>query len=164
MLGSSLLANFLLTMNGPRRVTTCFRGSPKLTTGSYPFEEWSEDNTFHALSNSTLNRRTLRSRPIATDRQQHTHTHHATLHHTAPHPITQRRAALDMTRHHTTKKNTKTHTYTHMYLYTHMTKTSICICMCLCTFWCSYFSRRTHSGTRAFHDVYCSKPLTFNNG
>ena len=37
MLGPSLIANFLLTMNGPRRVITCSRGSPKETLGSYQF-------------------------------------------------------------------------------------------------------------------------------
>ena len=31
MLGSSLIANFLLAMNGPHRFITCFRGSPKVT-------------------------------------------------------------------------------------------------------------------------------------
>ena len=35
ILGSSLIANFLITMKGPRRVITCFRGSPKETAGSY---------------------------------------------------------------------------------------------------------------------------------
>ena len=37
MLGSSLIANFLLTLIGPRGVITCFRGSPKETLGSYLF-------------------------------------------------------------------------------------------------------------------------------
>ena len=40
------------------------RSSPKVTSGSYLFWEWSEDNTFHALSNSTLNHWTLRSCPL----------------------------------------------------------------------------------------------------
>ena len=31
MLGSSLIANFLLAMNGPHRFITCFRSSPKVT-------------------------------------------------------------------------------------------------------------------------------------
>ena len=31
MLGSSLIANFLLVMNGPHGLITCFRGSPKVT-------------------------------------------------------------------------------------------------------------------------------------
>ena len=48
MLSSSLIANFLLTMNGRRRVITCFRGSPKETVESYPFKvrEQVENNTF----------------------------------------------------------------------------------------------------------------------
>ena len=37
LLGSSLIANFLLTMNGPSRVIMCFRGSPKETVG-FKFE------------------------------------------------------------------------------------------------------------------------------
>ena len=38
MFRSCLIANFLLTTNGPRRVVTCTKGSPTVTTGSYSFE------------------------------------------------------------------------------------------------------------------------------
>ena len=40
MLGLSLIAKFLFTKIGPRRVITCFRGSPKVDTGSYAFKVW----------------------------------------------------------------------------------------------------------------------------
>ena len=48
MLESCLIANFLLTTNGPRRVVTCTTGSPTVTTGSYSFEVWEQvrNNTF----------------------------------------------------------------------------------------------------------------------
>ena len=39
MLGSSFIANFRLTMNGPRGVITCSRGSTEVTTGSYKFQD-----------------------------------------------------------------------------------------------------------------------------
>ena len=44
MLGSCLIAIFMLTTNGPRRVITCSTGSPGVTT----FEVWQqvENNTF----------------------------------------------------------------------------------------------------------------------
>ena len=29
---------------------------------------------------------------------------------------------------------------------------------------CSFFHEETQSGTRTFHDLCCSKPLTFQNG
>ena len=35
--GSLFIATFLLAMNGPRSVITCSRGSPEVSTGSYPF-------------------------------------------------------------------------------------------------------------------------------
>ena len=38
MLGSCLIAIFMLTEIGPRRVITCSRGSPEVSTGSCPFE------------------------------------------------------------------------------------------------------------------------------
>ena len=34
MLGSSFIANFMLTEIGPRGVITCSRGSPEVSTGS----------------------------------------------------------------------------------------------------------------------------------
>ena len=37
MFGSLFIATFLLAMNGPRSVITCSRGSPEVSTGSYPF-------------------------------------------------------------------------------------------------------------------------------
>ena len=48
MLGSSFIANFMLTEIGPRGVITCSRGSPEVSTGSYPFKVWEkgENNTF----------------------------------------------------------------------------------------------------------------------
>ena len=38
MLGSCLIAIFMLTEIGPLRVITCSRGSTEVSTGSYPFE------------------------------------------------------------------------------------------------------------------------------
>ena len=38
MLGLSLIAKFLLAMNGPSGVITCSRGSPEVSTGSFPFK------------------------------------------------------------------------------------------------------------------------------
>ena len=38
MLGLSLIAKFLFTKIGSRRVITCSRGSPEINTGSYPFK------------------------------------------------------------------------------------------------------------------------------
>ena len=40
MLGLSLIAKFLFTKIGPRRVITCSRSSPEVSTGSYPFKVW----------------------------------------------------------------------------------------------------------------------------
>ena len=40
MLGLSLIAKFLFTKIDPRRVITCSRGSPEVSTGSYPFKVW----------------------------------------------------------------------------------------------------------------------------
>ena len=44
-------------------------------------------------------------------------------------------------------------TYTYAYSYT-----------CRCHSFCSFLTKETQSGTRRFHDVYCSKPYTFHNG
>ena len=37
-------------------------------------------------------------------------------------------------------------------------------CSCRLHSFCSFLTIETQSGTRRFHDVYCSKPLTFHNG
>ena len=45
----------------------------------------------------------------------------------------------------------------------------ICVRVCACAHIgvvvCSFLTKKKKkSGTRTFHDVYCSKPLTFHNG
>ena len=131
MLGSSLIANFLLTMNGPRRVITCFRGSPKETARSYPILRIGRALSLDApllpvamysscsflfflfFYDQTMKGTTTQGqRP---PRQRH-------VDHTTNHPTNQqRRATHDMTQHHTTK--TRRHT---------RTRTCTCTCTCIC--------------------------------
>ena len=49
MLGSHVIANFLLAMNGPHRFITCFRGSPKVTLNLTHFK-------FENMSRTTCSR------------------------------------------------------------------------------------------------------------
>ena len=78
-----------------------------------------------------------------------------------PHPTSQPTTTRDTPRD-TAPHNNKKDTHTR-------TRTCTCICMCMCTCRCSctcqcHFGLNSHeetqSGTRTFHDVYCSKLLT----
>ena len=83
-----------------------------------------------------------------------------------PHPTTQPTTTRD-TRHDTAphNKKTKTHTYTHMYMYLYVYMHMSVFMYMSVSYFCSFLSKKkTQSGTRTFHDVYCSKPLTFHNG
>ena len=68
---------------------------------------------------------------------------------------------------HVTRSRSQDHCiFIHKHICTHTststpTSTSTSACRCHCF---AHFSRKTQSGTRAFHDVHCSKPLTFHNG
>ena len=84
---------------------------------------------------------------------------------TTPHPTTQPTTTRD-TRHDTAphnKKNKDTQVHAHVHV-------SVCVYVHVGVhvhvgvIFCSFLMKKTKSGTRAFHDVYCSKPLTFHNG
>ena len=113
MLGSSLIANFLLTMNGLRRVITCFRGSPKETIGSFPFSSFEHvpDSSNHSLcqiklfsfsnldgnfGGNQLPDGSINLSPSSSTTTPHTH-------HTTP---------QDTTHHNTTQHHTQHHTDT----------------------------------------------------
>ena len=145
MLGSSLVANFLLVMNGPHRIITCFRGSPKVTTGSYPFFAQS-------LIAPLL--------PVAIHSSYEVRKKNLQIICSATFAPTQ-------------QKKKQTHTYTYMYMYMHM---YMYVYMYLYVYEYVhefvyvyvyvyiYTHEKTQSGTRTFHDMYCSKHLTFYNG
>ena len=112
-LGSSLIANFLLTKNFPHRVITYFREVHRMKPvdlTNFKFENTKDKDTT------------------------------TTTHHTTPHnPTTQ-----------PTPNRVHAHEDVHVFVYN-------CVCVCV------YLSTKTQSGTRTFHDVHCSKPLTFHN-
>ena len=66
-----------------------------------------------------------------------------------------RRATHDMTRHHATNKH-KRHTHAHAHVYVHV-YVGVTILV-------HFLTKKTQFGTRTFHDVCCSWPLTFHNG
>ena len=131
MLGSSLITNFLLAMNGPHRFITSFRGSPKKPLDLTFFENGASSiiersalarcNVLIIRNKNTL--QTIRSATFAPflscsffflffydDATRGTTTQGQRA------PNQQRRATHAMTRHPTQQKK-KTHTYTHMYMY-----------------------------------------------
>ena len=182
MLGSSLIDNLLFSMNGPHM------GYHVRRTRNVP------DSTNHSLylikmlsSNpegkrwilpfffcSIIERSALARYNIFIIRSKKEHSSdylfselraiHTTPHRPTPnHPTTQPRAGHDVTRQHTTKK-TKTHTYTHMcmhmYLYVYLYMyVYVYVYIYVYMYVYIYLTKK-----RTFHDVYCSKPLTFHNG
>ena len=199
MLGSSLIDNFLFSMNGPHVGYHVLQRFTKETLESLPILSLRKgrtrnvpDSTNHSLylikmlsSNregkrwislffffaQSLNApllpvsifssyearkntvQTICSATFAPFTPHHTTPHHATPNH-----------ARHTTWHHTTKK-TKTHTtHTHMYVYMYLYMylymyVYVYVYMYVCMYVYIHLTKK-----RTFHDVYCSKPLTFHNG
>ena len=171
MLGSSLIANFLLTKICPyglSRASEVHQRNPWIL----PFSRMGRGQHMPCtvqLDAQSFERSLARCNFSTTTRAPHT----PTPHHTQPpnHPTNNQQRAAQGT---TQQKNTKTHTYTHMYMYKHM---YIYMYLYLYVYVYVYVNmymsvspfllishEKTRSGTRAFHDVYCSKHLTFHNG
>ena len=91
-----------------------------------------------------------RQRKKTEKKEREQETHFSSLLHHLPGAVVCVALALKIT-----AKNiyTCTHTYTYTYTYTCRGVTCLLISQ-----------EKTQSGTRAFHDVYCSKPLTFHKG
>ena len=87
--------------------------------------------------------------------------HHDYVDNTTPHPTTQPTTTRDTRHGHGTtqqKKNKDTHVHAHVHVSVCVFVHVVCSCACRCHF-CSFLTKKTQSGTRTFHDVYCSKPL-----
>ena len=92
MLVSSLIANFLLTMNGPRKVITCFSCSPKEIPGSFSFFK------FENRSRTTCSRFLLSF--ALPDKAVQLQTHSTAQHSTAQHSTAQHSTAQHSTAQH----------------------------------------------------------------
>ena len=180
MLGSSLIANFLLPKFAHIWVITCFRSSPKKPLDLTYFENGTKTtHSMHCPTRRSITERSALARckthhtkqggprtkttTTTTCQQQHTTPNHPT---TQP-PNNQQCAAREMTQHHTTKKHKDTHVHAHAYVHAHVyiymyLYMYVYVYMHMSVF--IFLTKKTQSGTRTFHDVYCSKPLTFHNG
>ena len=161
MLGSSLIANFRAYKICPHRVITCVRGSPKVTTGSYPIWVWEqvEHGTFPIPSNHSLYLiKILSSNPnilIIRSKTEHSsvlfvqrpsrHSHHTTARHTPPDLTPPHPTPLHPTTNGTTQQKKQRHT-----------RTRTCICICMCTCMCMCIRSLEHVPSMM---CYCSKPF-----
>ena len=162
MLGSSLIANFLLTIicphSGLSRASEVHQRNPwilpilRMGRGQrIPCTVQLDAQSLNApllpfAKNSSYEARRTK------DKDHHDNDMSTTTHHTTPHPTTptnnQQRAAHDMTRHHTTKKHKYTHAHAHAYVHAHVylhvfVYVHVFVQVCVRTCRCSYFPRKT---------------------
>ena len=98
MLGSYLIANLLLTINGPRRVITCFRGPPEETLGySSSLRIGREQHVPDSSNHSPCLIKLFNSRQTTQQTTQHTTQHNTAQHSTAQHSTAQHSTAQHST-------------------------------------------------------------------
>ena len=140
-------ANFRVTKFCPR-ISLDPKGSPKETVGSYPF-------FCSIIERSALARCNVL---IIRSKKEHSSDYlfsDLRAIHTTPHPTPPPTAPRN-------KKNKDTHVHAHVHVHVF-----VFVCVRVCVFVninINISHEKTLSGTRTFHDVYCSKHLTFQNG